>query len=296
MPLLDEQFSYRGLTFGPGCDIMINRAEGFEGFEARTSDSDQPRADGGIRGLDYVAPRTVAFELVAVETDDLDGSIYEGLWAAVRAAFQPSRDTDYDLTFKRPGMPERVIRCRPISLVRSEEFLKFNRVGFPPVVLRAVDPRIYSTAVRQGTVAPFSPTPGGTELPVEFAADFTGGTQVEFVAVNAGTADAFPLIRFFGPGTGTVTGVKLTNSTTGAVLQVNTTMTTGQILTCDMTAAATGANRLIISLDGSSRYGSWQLPRSAFSLAPGSNTLRFEITGTSTNAACTVAWSDTWID
>src|SRR5690606_25605130 len=127
-------------------------------FEVRTSDSDQPRGDGGIRGLDYVAPRTIAFELVAWDVGDGDGWTYEATWAAVREALRPSRDTAFPLTFKRPGQPERLIYCRPVSLVRQEQWSTFGRSGYPPIVLRAVDPRIYSTEVRRGNVGVYSAT------------------------------------------------------------------------------------------------------------------------------------------
>lgn len=297
MVLEPGQFSYRGLVFGEGADIFINHAEGFEGFEARTSDSDQPRGDGGIRGLDYVAPRLVSFELVVAELEDVDGSIYEARWAAVRAAFRPSRDTDYDLAFRRTSStPERVIRCRPVQLVRSEPFATYGRLNRAPVVLRAVDPRIYSAEVRSGTAAVYATTGGGTEFSLDFAADFSGGTQTELVVQNDGTADAFPLVRFYGSTTGTVDGVTLTNTTTGQVLDVSAAVLNGQILTADMEAAVTAADRLVISLDGASRYGDWTLPRTAFALAPGSNTLRFEVTGTATGAVCNITHRSTWLD
>lgn len=296
MPLLDEQFFYRGLTFGPGTDYYVNRAEGFEGFEARTSDSDQPRNDGGLRGLDYVAPRTVALEL-AVIAEDEDGSGYESYWSAVRSAFRPSLAIDYDLTFKRPGQVEKLIRCRPVQLVRVEEYKRFNRFGFPPVVLRAVDPRIYSVDEHAGNAAVYSSSGGGLDLPiVNFPGEFGAGVQTELVVENVGTADAYPLIRFYGPIVGTCTGVTLTNTTTGQVLQIATTITTGQILTADMTAAVTGSDSLVISLGGSSRYGSWALPRTPFALTPGSNTLRFQVTGTSTDVIANIIWRDTWLD
>lgn len=296
MALADEQYSYRGLTFGAGTDYMVNRVEGFDGFEVRVSDSDQPRNDGGLRGLDYVSPRTVAFELALI-AEDTDGATYEALWAAVREAFRPSRASDFDLTFKRPGQNERLIRCRPIQLVRVEEFKRFNRYGFPPVVLRAVDPRVYSTTLHNGNVPIYAATLGGMDWPeAEFPIEYSGGSQTEFVAINSGTADSYPLIRFYGPLTGTCTGVTLTNSTTGSSLTISTTITTGQILTADMDAAVTGANRLVISIGGSSRYGSWALPREAFALAPGSNTLRFQVTGTSPDVVCNLAWRDCWLD
>lgn len=294
MALADGQFMYRGLVFGEGTDYQLNSAEGFDGYEVRSSDSDQPRGDGGIRGYDYQSPRTVAFMLSIIETADTDGSIYEGLWATLRSTFAPSREADYDLTFKRPGQPERVIRCRPIQLVRHEEYLTFNRYGSPPVVLRAVDPRVYSSVLYSQNITVFAGTKGGADLDFNFGVDFSGGIQNELVAINAGTADAYPLIRFYGPVTGTCTGVQLHNSTNGDIIEIVTPVTSGQILTADMTAAVSGSNSLVISLDDSSRYGSWQLPRSAFRLAPGSNTIRLTVTGSSTDVVANLQWRDTW--
>jgi hypothetical protein len=297
MALEDLTFSYRGLVFGQAQDIMVNRVEGLEGFEVRSSDSEQPRGDGSIRGLDYVGARTIAFELVNYETTMNGGQDYEANWAAVRSTFQPSREDDFPLTFKRPGQPERFIRCRPVQLTRVEKYLDFNIRGYPPVVLRAVDPRIYSTTERAGNVPVYATSAGGMDFPIaEFPVDFTGGTQSELVVQNDGAADAYPLIRVFGPVTGTCTGFTLTNSTTGQEITVTTTIGAGQILTADMDAAVTGSPRLVISLSGSSRYGDWQLPRKAFYLAPGSNTLRFEVAGSSTDVVCNLTWRDTWLD
>lgn len=295
MALVDGQWSFRGLTFGAGTVFHLNMIEGFEGADVRTGDSDQPRNDGGLRGLDYVAPKTIGAELALI-AEDVDGSTYEGLWAQVRSAFRPSRDTDFPLRFKRAGMPERRLMCRPVQLVRGEEYLRFNRVGTVPVVFRAVDPRIYSEAVRSGNATVYATTGGGTDFPLDFPADFAGGSQTELVVLNDGTAEAYPLVRFYGSSTGTVDGVTLTNTTTGQELAVATPVGSGQILTCDMEAAVTGANRLVISLDGASRYGDWTLPREAFALAPGSNTLRFQVTGSAADAIGNLQWRDTSLD
>lgn len=292
--LADYQYNYNGLTFGDGTSIMIDHAEGFEGYEVRTSDSDEPRNDGAIRGLDYVSARIVAFTLSLGETSDSD---YETRWATIRSAFMPSRSTDSALTFKRPGQPERYVNCRPIQLVRVEDYLRFNQIGHPPVVFRAVDPRLYASDSNSLTMSVFASSSGGMDWPItNWPIDFTGASQTLFSAVNDGTADAYPLIRFYGPTVGTVTGVTLTNLTNGDVLTVSTTITSGQILTADMTAAVTGANTLIVSLDGSNRYGSWTVPRSPFRLSPGSNDLKFTVSGTSTDAVALIQWSDTWIN
>lgn len=292
--LADHTYNFNGLTFGLGTSIMVDHAEGFEGFDVRQSDSDQPRNDGAIRGLDYVAPRTVAFTLSLGETSDTS---YEADWATLRAAINPSRSIDQALTFKRPGQIERYINCRPVQLVRVQEYLSFDQVGHPPLVLRAADPRIYSTTSQSVNLPIYAASAGGMDWSVtDWPIDYTGGFQSLIPMVNNGSADAFPLIRVYGPLTGTCTGFTLTNITNGAVLAVSTSISTGSILTADMTAAVTGANSLVISLDGSSRYGSWTVPRSAFNLSPGSNSLKFQITGTSTDVVCNLTWADTWLD
>jgi len=294
--LSDLQWSYRDLVFGEGTLIGVNRAEGFEGHDVRTSDAELPRGDGSIRGVDYVAPRLVTFELAVIELAG-GATTYEQYWAQIRAAFRPSRTEDLPLTFARPGMPARLIRARPVSLIRTEDYKRYNTVGFPPVALRAADPRIYSVEVRSENVPVYTATQGGIEFPVvEFPVDFTGGSQTELVVTNDGTADAYPLLRFYGPVVGTCTGVTITNSTTGQMFVSSAVITTGQILTADMEAAVTGAPRLVISLGGSSRYGTWAQPREPFVLAPGSNTLRFQVTGTSTDVAANISWRSTWLD
>lgn len=292
--LADYTFNYNGLTFGDGTGYYVDHHEGLEGFETRVSDSDQPRGDGGIRGLDYVAPRTVAFTLALGETSD---TTYETRMAAVRAAFLPSRSADMDLVFKRPGQVERLIRARPIQLTRVEEYLNFDQIGHPPLVFRAVDPRIYSSVEHSGNATVYTASSGGMDWPVvNWPVDYTGGSQNLLAVSNTGTAEAYPLIRIYGPTVGTCTAITLTNLTNGSVFAVSTTITTGQILSGDMTAAVTGANSLVVSLDGASRYGSWTVPRTAFSLSPGSNVLKFQVTGTSTDVIANLTWRDTWLD
>lgn len=294
MALLDGQFSYGGLVFGDGTDYHIDHAEGFEGYDTRVSDSDQPRNDGGIRGLDYVAPRLVAFTLALGAADS---STYESRWAAIRAAFLPSRSLDMPLTFKRPGQVERFVSCRPITLTRVQEYLSFDQIGRVPLAARAVDPRIYSSVQYSQNATVYATTGGGMNWPVTlWPVNYTGGMQSLLSIVNNGTAPAYPLIRFYGPLTNTCTGVTLTNRTNGSVLAINTTILTGQILTADMTAAVTGANTSVIDLSGSSRYGSWVVPRTPFSLSPGDNVITFQVTGSSTDCLCNLTWRDTWMD
>lgn len=293
-PLADETFEYRGLTFGQNCDIQVNSATGFHGYEVRTSDSDQPRGDGAIRGLDFVNPRILQFKLHIWEPD-IDGQLYEQFWQQVRSAFRPSRSDDFPLFFKRPGQPEQFIRCRPIQLTRDENWTTYNRYGYPPVNLRAVDPRIYGTEEQQQIVPGFSLNRTGVDLPhVEFPMDWTTPGQSESIVQNDGNDYAWPLVRFYGPATGTTTAVAIENTTTGQVSSITTAIAPNQILTQDNEAAVTGADRLVVQLDGATRYASWGLPREPFALAPGDNTIRFTYTGQA--PTCLMTWRSTSMD
>jgi len=292
--LADYTFQYNNLVFGDGTGYYVDHHEGLEGFDVRVSDSDQPRNDGGIRGLDYVSTRLVAFTLALGETTD---TAYETRWGALRTAFVPARSADMALTFKRPGMPERFVNCRPITLTRAQEYLQFDQVGHPLLVMRAVDPRIYSSVLYSTNATVYALTGGGFDWPVvNWPIDFTGAVQNFASATNSGSVEAYPLLRFYGPIVGTCTAVTLTNITNGSAITVTTSISTGQILTADMSAAVTGSSGSIIDLGGSGRYGSWAVPRTPFSLSPGNNTLKFQVTGTSTDCLCNVTWRDTWMD
>jgi len=164
----------------------------------------------------------------------------------------------------------------------------------------AADPRIYGSDETNRQLPIFDATSGGTNYADDFDdynVDFTVDTSTEIVMRNNGDANAYPTVRFYGPVSGTLTEVKLTNTTTSGELEITAALLTGQLLTADMrriVAADPGADPYI-HLDGSSRYSDWTLPRTPFYLQPGDNHLRFEVTGSTTNARCVVGFHDTWL-
>lgn len=94
-----------------------------------------------------------------------------------------------------------------------------------------------------------------------------------------------------------MTGAVLTNLTTGETAEF--TFTTGlnpaDIFTADFRrlVQADPGELPYIRLGGTNRYGDWDLPRIPFALAPGTNDIRFEITGTGTDPSCSVTFRDT---
>ncbi len=288
--LLDYQLDYRGFRIGADTPYEVVSHEGLLGFEVRSADEDLPRGDGAVRGRDLVAARQCGIDVEVVGSE----AEVESLLAALRDAFDPSETLDSDLVFKLPGQVEQLIRARPTQL-RDRRDWKGLLLRTQPITMRAADPRIYSSDVRQLIVPIYSAAGGGIDYPVgDYPIDWTASASGEVVATNAGKARAYPLIRWYGPVTGTATGVKLTNLTNGEVIDIQTTVSAGQILTADIEAYVTGAARRVIALSGASRYGSWQFPHTAWSLSPGDNVVRFELTGTSVNVQALLTWRDTW--
>lgn len=294
MTLSDRQRSFNGITLGGSSVYRMVEEEGLEDFEVRDGDRDIPRDDGQIPGLHLVGGKRVVI-LVRVT-----GSTASELETRVRdllAAFNPSRATPFQYRFKNPGLPERMVRARTLRRSRPRNVdTESGRMVEIQIALKVPDPRVYSVEQFSTLVDIFEASGGGFNLPVaELPLNMTAATQALAVANNGGARDAYPVIRFQFPsgGSGTCTGVQLENLTNGDLLDIDTTIVAGQALTADMDALIRATGGSVVSLDGSSRYGDWQTPRDPFRLSPGDNTLKFEVTGTSTDIVCSVQWRST---
>jgi hypothetical protein len=281
----DGQYTYRGLTFGRGSDLEVATVEGLEGAVMRTADQDLPRGDGAVPGPHYLAARTPLIEFVSWGgTPDV-----EPLSRLLATTFS-KQAVSQPLEWKVDGYPSRLVYARPTQLVLPKDL-----TGRPKVSLACADPRIYAAALRTLSVPRYAASGGGLDYPGDYPKDFPAGLTVDAIATNAGGATAWPVLRFYGPTDGgTVTAVTLRNLTTGQVLTITTPITAGQILTVDNLARVTASGELVVALDGTSRYGSWNQPRTPFALPPGDSLLRFETAGTSTAVACVATWRDTW--
>lgn len=261
-----------GLTIGAGTDYLIKSISGLEGQEVRTSDSEQARDDGALRGIDLQEVRQILFEL------DMGGSEeeVETLLADLYAKLVPSRDADWDLIFRHPGQPVKKIRCRPTNLIRDLDY-RLTLLQEQQFALIAVDPRIYS--VEETTV----------EVPV------TTGTDATVTTTNEGNYWAYPVIYIEGPSTGAdVTRIELVNATTDTTFDVQAVLQQGSLLIGDMPARVTGAPRPVVTIDGASKYGAWTFPREAFRLAPGDNDLYIRTEPAGSDITCRLVYSDTW--
>lgn len=292
----DYQVRFNSLTMGMGTDYSIAKLEGLEDLTARSGDAAIPRADGDIVGLHTAAAKELVAEVyVRGEKDSQD---LRDKVQALHTAFQ-HREQPTQFYWREPGFTdERYVWARPIGRAQ----VRNPRTAHQPNMalrLKVADPRIYADAQKSINMGVYDASGGGMdfdedEYPMEFAVD----TSAISIATNDGNSNAYPLLRFYGPVSGTVTEVTLTNSTTGLTAVFATTILNGQILSADMRRIVTAdtGDDPYVALDGSNRYGDWELPRRPFYLAPGDNELRFEVTGgSSTDALCVVTYRDTWL-
>lgn len=269
-----------GLLIGDSTRFRVEAIAGLEGWEIRTSDDDLPRGDGALRGVDLQSARQVLFRLHVTGTQTEVEADMDTLYRAL----VPQRDRDWDLIWRHPGRPPRLLRCRPTNLVREMDGFVSTILGRQAFALRAVDPRHYGVVTRQVTV-PVAPVTGAVPT---------------VSAVNLGNTRAHPLITIAGAPNVEVSRVELINTSAYATFDVATILPPGAVLVGDMPAGVTAAPRPVITVDGQSKYGAWQFPREPFHLgaAPesvgGVNQLFVRTTPPGAAVTCTVQWADTW--
>jgi len=294
MALNDYEFSYNGLTFGGTTDIGVVAVTGMTDLAVGLGDSPIPRGSGDVPGLAVGLSKEIIFDL-KTNGPKRSQALADQLASAL-SAFSMSQEP-LPLLFKEPGVAEALVYCRVLATtIPRSPTTTFNMRPFS-VRLKASDPRIYSSELHQETIGIYNPSGGGLDFDVDYGKEYIGGPTNEKVITNAGNSDAYPLMRFYGPTSGTITEVEVTNLTTGQTCDITSTILTAQILEADMGRIVTvdPAGNPYIHIGGSNRYGDWVLPRTPFALAPGDNLIRYEVTGTSTDGLLVINHRDTWL-
>jgi hypothetical protein len=293
----DRQRSFNGYVLGKPGPWGIVSEEGLDDLAVFDGDRPMPLFDGSIPGVHLTQSKTVILRLV---TSGVDRDVAEANVTALENATRAMRASEAQYVFKQPNKPERFVWARPIRRVRPRTQETEHGPVFADLVLKVADPHTYGIDQRSLLIPVYSISGGGFEWPiVDWPIDLGAATSQVAVAVNAGNTDAYPLLRFQRPAssTGDVFGVTLTNTTSGddpLVLVVE--IAPGQTLTVDM-FAYTRAKRDVepIHIDGASRFSGWQHPRVPFRLLPGSNTLRMDVDGTTSDLVGLATWRDTFI-
>lgn len=265
-----------GLLIGDDTIYNIESHEGLEGWDIRTSDDDLPRGDGALRGIDLQTSRQVLFE---IKVGGTQREVERAMDILYRALI-PQRDSDWELIWRHPGRPLRMLRCRPTNLIRDLSAYE-TVVNHQKFALVAADPRHYSAAVRTVAVDATTMTNEDDIVPVAL--------------LQRGSGSAYPTIRIDGPQTGpSVTRVELVNIDTAVSFAVESVLSKGSTLIGDMEARATGAPRSVVTIDGQSKYGAWVHPRQTFFLGPGENHLYLRTTPVGAPVTAVLEYRDTW--
>lgn len=275
------QFRLNGLLLGQGTNFDVMSHDGLYGYQMRTSDDDQPRGDGSLRGVDLQSARQILFQLEVggsqEELEQLLGVLYRTLI--------PQRDIDWELIWRHPAQEPRMVWCRPIQLPRAIDD-KTSVLAPQKVALLCADPRHYSAVARRVYIPV---TPAGVATPLLTTAH------------NDGDIPAYPVVRIVGPSSGPpVSRVELVNRAGQVTFDVALTLPARSVLIGDMGARVTGAPRSTITLDGQSKYGSWQLPRAPFRIDPapfalnGDNDIFLRTTPPGAPVVCSLDYRDTW--
>jgi hypothetical protein len=271
---------WSGLLIGSGTQFHVEGTDGLGGWQMRTSDEDRPRGDGSLRGIDLESARQIVFKMnVGKGRDEVERNM-----DLLYRALIPQRDTDWELIWRHPIGPMKMMRVRPIELnrARNKGQLTFGSQSF---ALRASDPRHYN-AVPTTVTVPVTPANADPQR-----------TQV----TNIGNSPAYPIITIKGPSFGSdVSRIQLVNETALVNFEAELTLSKGSTFVADMDARITGVPRSIITLDGQTKYGAWQLPREPFRIDPdptgfGSFNEVYLITDPpGAPVVCTLEYRDTW--
>ena len=281
VPIAPYDYQYRlggwdGLLVGDWTPYRVEEIDGLEGWQLRTSDQDFPRDDGAMRGVDLQSARLIRVKLkVGGEQPEVEAQM-----DALYRALVPRRHEDWPLIWRHPGRPLRMLRCRPVDLLRGLSWREtlVNNQSFD---LRAADPRHYA--------------PWDRVVSVPVSTSSTSPTLV--MAPNIGSGAAYPLIRVSNPlGSAPVERVELVNVVSGARFDVRVVLPGGSTLLGDMPARVTdtGVARSVITVDGQSKYGAWQFPRRPFALLPGINQVHLQTEPPGAPVACDLIYQDTW--
>jgi hypothetical protein len=270
-----------GLMIGRDTPYTVVSHDGLYGHDVRSSDEDQPRGDGSLRGVDLQSARQALFKLQIAGTREEIELRLDLLFRAL----VPQRENDWDLVWRHPASGARLIRVRPIQLPREIDQRR-ALVADQSIGLRAADPRHYS-AVPRRVVVPVTPAGAATPVTVNVA--------------NEGNIAAYPVITISGPTSGPpVSRIELVNATTLVSFEAQLVLANGSVLIGDMQARITGAPRSVVTLDGQSKYGSWQLPRAPFRIDAdptgrgGFNTVYLRTEPPGAPVTCTLDYRSSW--
>lgn len=226
------QFSFRGVTMGPGTAYEFTKIEGVRDMpQVRSGDAGRPRDHGDFIGLDVLPGREIN---LSMEIGPPFTTTFTAALLTLATAMVPSATTEYPLFYCENSVTYACMaRARrksiPIDLAYANGSLAQNVV----LQFKATDPRWYATP----TLAPSCglPTPvGGFAFPLAFPLSFGSGSLTNTISIANTTSDidTRPILTVTGP---CITPAIYNTSVTGTPsVAFGVTMATGDQLVIDM--------------------------------------------------------------
>lgn len=295
LTLTDWQYDLGGVLIGSGTTVNVIETAGLGRPPVRDSDVDQPSMDGAFAGPDYWASRQIQFDAAIKIPGDPDAC--HDMVAALQAAASSSAvrltgGAGMTLRIKRPGRAVKRVTCRMRKL--DAEYARVIH-GYVPldIELLAHDPTFYADTETVTDIPLGWLTGGGFAAPVVapiYVQDGTVAADRPGWAVNDGDADAWPVIRVFGP----CATVTITNAETGVALALPTlALTAGQWIDID-----TRPGYRTVTRENGGNASSYLTPSSRidlFSLPPGQSEIRFTAFDATNTSHVRLTWRDAYI-
>lgn len=263
---------------------VVTEVTGLDSPDVRESADDLIQMDGGVHGNFYYGRRPVTISGMVL--NPTSASDRNSRMTKLRAASNAMR-SDATLTWQ-VDEPTGGTNTQFISVRRQQPL----RIGGAwqkdfQLSLVAADPCIYGATLYNLSVTSLGAAAAGRAYPHGFPTNYGGGAiSGQLLVENRGNACSYPLLTLAGPGTNPV----VYNLTTGGVIPINYTLSTGDSMLVDT------RNRTIVLNGTTSRYGSLDFLNTVwFGLNPGINDIRIAWASFSGSAGLTVQYRDAWI-
>jgi hypothetical protein len=295
LTLTDYQYDLGGVLIGTGTSVNILETTGLGRPPVRDNDVDQPSMDGAFAGPDYWAARQVQFDAAIKIPGDPDAChdlVAQLQAASANPAVRLVGGEGMTLRIKRPGRPVKRLTGR---LRKLDPEYKQVLHGYVPLDLEFVahDPTFYADTETVTEIPLGWLTGGGFAAPVAaplYVQDGTVAADRPGWADNQGDADAWPIIRVFGP----CANVTVTHAESGRALALPTlTLTAGQWVDID-----TRPGHRTVTRENGGNASAYLAPSSRidlFSLPPGQSELRFTAFDSTNTARMRLTWRDAYI-
>lgn len=243
-------------------------------------ESSSPLIPGSVITAVYVTPRVLAWPLIIRDMNR------EALLARIRemlSILNPQLGDGQLLVTN--GSNSRVLYCRyrgGISAINESQGITTTR---QVLNFFAADPFWYAPSSTELTAQQnFAPINFFPVLPITLA---TSAMTTTAALENDGDVPAYPVITILGP----ATNVIVTNTTTGKLVEINSSIAAGETITID----ARPRTRSVRDQDGDNRFSLLTAESSMWALEIGTNNVEIEISGGDANTRVSVSYTPAYL-